>query len=393
MAGPSLEGLINPDMLAWARTQSRMDVATAAAKVHQTAERLTEWEAGTRAPTLNQLRELANVYKRSVGVFFLKERPRVPRRPVDYRQFEVKARETMTPALANGMREAEAKRDAALDIYTQMEEAPPEWDLQIRRDASADHAAEVILARLGVTMQTRAGWQNHYEALSGWRAAVESLGVLVVQLRNVPMEEMRGCSIAHFPLPVIILNSADSPLGRVFTLLHELTHLARAESGLCDLTEDAPRAEADEQVEAFCNRVAGLVLVPPADLLRLPEVQRANDNTQWRPESLQAMRRMFWTSQEVILRRLLDNGKTSREFYRAMREQFQRDYAAQRDQAGGPVPYYRVVLLNNGRLLTRLALNAYGAQAITGAELSRILNAKLDHLPKIREALKGEVIA
>jgi Zn-dependent peptidase ImmA (M78 family) len=380
-------------MLVWARTQSRMDLDTAAAKVHQTPERLAEWEAGKRSPTLNQLRELANVYKRSVGVFFLKERPKVPRRPVDYRQFEVKARETMTPALANGMREAEAKRDAALDIYTQLEEAPPDWDLSIRPKTPAERAAETILQRLGVTMQTRAGWQTHYEALNGWRTAVESLGVLVVQLRNVPIEEMRGCSIAHFPLPVIILNSADSPLGRVFTLLHELTHLARAESGLCDLAEDAPRTDSDEAVEAYCNRVAGLVLVPPADLLRLPDVQRANGNTQWSGEALQAMRRVFWASPEAILRRLLDSGKTSGEFYRAMREQFLRDYAAQREHAGGPVPYYRVVLLNNGRFLTRLALNAYVAQAITGAELSRILNAKLDHLPKIREALKGEVIA
>ena len=111
-------------------------------------------------------------------------------------------------------------------------------------------------------MQTRAGWRNHYDALNGWRSAVEALGVLVVQLRNVPIEEMRGCSLALFPLPVIILNSADSPLGRVFTLLHELTHLARAESGLCDLAEEVPRRKADEVVEAYCNRVAGIGPAP-----------------------------------------------------------------------------------------------------------------------------------
>jgi Zn-dependent peptidase ImmA (M78 family)/transcriptional regulator with XRE-family HTH domain len=392
MAGPSLEGLINPDLLVWARAQSRMDLETAAAKIHQTPERLAEWEAGTRFPTLNQLRDLANVYKRSVGVFFLRVRPRVPRRPVDYRQLEVKARETMTPALSNGVREAEAKRDAALDIYAQLEELPPEWTIQISRNASAEDAATTLLERLGVTMQTRAGWKNHYEALAGWRAAAESLGVIVVQLRNVPMEEMRGCAIALFPLPVIILNSADSPLGRVFTLLHELTHLARAESSLCDLIEDAPRADADAAVEAYCNRVAGLVLVPSAELQRLPEVQRANGNTPWSNDALLAMRRAFWASREVILRRLMDSGKTSREFYRAQREQFLQEYAAQREQ-GGPVPYHRIVLLTNGRFLTRLALSAYGAQAITAAELSRILNAKLDHLPRIREALKDEVIA
>ena len=74
------------------------------------------------------------------------------------------------------------------------------------------------------------------------------------------------------------------------------------------------------------------------------------------------------------------------------------EYAAQREHAqrkpgDGRVPYYRLVLLGNGRLLTRLAVNAYGSRTITGTELSRILNAKLDHLPRIKEALVSQVIA
>jgi Zn-dependent peptidase ImmA (M78 family)/DNA-binding XRE family transcriptional regulator len=393
MAGPPLEGLINPDMLVWAREQSRMDQATAANKVNQRTERLIEWENGSRIPTLNQLRALANVYKRSVGVFFLRERPEVPRRPVDYRQLEVSSRETMTPALANGIREAEAKREAALDIFFQLEEMPPAWNLSIAKNTPAAEAARVILERLNITMRTRSGWTSPDEALNGWRTAVESLGVIVVQLSRVPLEEMRGCSLAIFPLPIIVLNSADSPLGRVFTLLHELAHLARTESGLCDLSEDVPRDVANDVVEAYCNQVAGEALVPESELLSYGEVQRASANSEWDSDVLRGMSRTFWASREVILRRLLDIGKTSRAAYRTARAQFLREYAAQREEPGGPVPYYRVVLLNNGRFLTRLALNAYGSRTITGTELSRILNAKLDHLPRIKEALADEVIA
>ena len=393
MAGPSLNGLVNPDMLVWAREESRMDVPTAASKLNQTVDRLAEWESGARAPTLNQLRDLANLYKRSIGVFFLRERPKVPRRPVDYRQLEVSTRSTMTPALANGIREAEAKRESALDIYVQLEEPAPEWSLQIPQNAPADEAAALILERLGITMRERAAWSSQYEALSGWRAAVEALGVIVVQLSRVPLEEMRGCALAMFPLPVIVLNSADSPLGRVFTLLHELTHLARAESSLCDLVEDAPRAEADEAVEMYCNRVAGAMLIPAAELAARPDVRRSDATTEWGLDELRAISRVFWASREAILRRLLDSGKTSRNYYRVMRERFQQEYAAQRAQGGGPVPYHRLVLLSNGKLLTKLAVNAYKSQTITGTELSRILNAKLDHLPRINEALAGEVIA
>lgn len=124
-----------------------------------------------------------------------------------------------------------------------------------------------------------------------------------------------------------------------------------------------------------------------------PTVRQADSGTEWSLDELRAMRRLFWASSEAILRRLLDSEKTSRAFYRRMREVFKQDYMRRREKGGGPIPYHRRVLLSNGRYLTRLAVNAYGSRTITGAELSRILNAKIDHLPRIKEALVGEVIA
>ena len=383
-------------MLQWARRESHLGLDVAANRIGQTEARLREWEEGTRVPTLNQLRRLAAVYRRSVGVFFLLEIPNVPRRPADFRRLELSGSNVMSPALANGIREGEAKRDAALEIFAGLEEEPPTWNLGLPAGIPPDHAAKYLVERLGITMQDRSQWTTHYEALNAWRTAVEDLGVLVVQLSGVSMTEMRGCSLATFPLPVILLNGSDSPLGRVFTLLHELTHLARNESILCDLREDDPRAHDSDAIEQYCNHVAGSVLVPSEELLNRQEVQLAQGDTTWTVEQLGVMRRVFWASREVVLRRLLIVGKTSRTFYRAMRTRFEHEYVQQREQQAMTtvrVPYYRRVLLSNGRFLTRLAVAAYNASAITGSELSRILNAKLDHLPKIREALKSEVVA
>jgi Zn-dependent peptidase ImmA (M78 family) len=397
MAGPDLKGLVKPALLEWARKQSHMDLATAARSAGQTEDRLREWEVGARVPTLNQLRTLAKVYRRSVGVFFLEEIPTTIRRPpVDFRRFELSVDNLMSPALANGIREAEAKRDAALDIFAQLEELPPVWNLALPPEVPPEGAAAFLLNRLPITMRDRSRWASAYEALNGWRTVVESLGVLVVQLSGVPMSEMRGCSLATFPLPVIILNSSDSPLGRIFTLLHELTHLARNEGGLCDLREDDPRGRDNDAIEAYCNFVAGAMLVPEGELLQRNDVVQATSDTAWTTEQLSEMRRVFWASNEVLLRRLLILGKTPQSYYRTMREYFEREYAARRErQSEDPVivPYYRRVLLSNGKYLTRLAVDAYRASTITGTELSRILNAKLDHLPKIREALYGEVVA
>lgn len=393
MAGPDLSGLVNPSMLVWAREAARLDRATAASRAGVSEERLQEWEAGERSPTLSQIRGLAGVYKRSMGIFFLDAVPRTAvAKPVDYRRFELSATDRMSPELATGIREALAKREGALDIFTEMEEEPPRFDLALTRDVPPEAAAASIAGHLGIAMRTRRSWGDEYAALAGWRSAIESLGVIVIQLSGVPLEEMRGAAISLRPLPIILLNAADTPLARLFSMLHELTHLARSESALCDEVEDAPRPNDAQAVEVYCNHVAGALLVPQPDLLGHPLVQGSDASRRWSRDELQTLRRAFWASREVVLRRLLIAGRTSPAYYGAMRAQFQAEYQAMRDRpADGFVPFPRRVILSNGRVVTQLALNAYTASVITGSELSRLLGTKLSHLPKITAMLRERV--
>ena len=71
------------------------------------------------------------------------------------------------------------------------------------------------------------------------------------------LDEMRGLCIFHDKIPIIILNGKDTPNGRIFSLFHELTHLLLAESAICG-----------DDVEIFCNSVAGEFLVPESDLIQ-----------------------------------------------------------------------------------------------------------------------------
>jgi Zn-dependent peptidase ImmA (M78 family) len=391
MAGPSLVGIVNPALLRWAREACALDVATAAAKIGVKAERLAAWESDPgAAPTMSQLRKAGDVYRRAVTFFFLDERPRAATAPKDFRRLELRREEHLSPELLNAIREAEAKREAALDIYADMEEEPPRFDLSIRPHDDPEQAATQLLGKLNVTLGDRERWRNDYDALRAWKTAAEARGVLVMQVSRIPLDEMRGCSLALFPLPVILLNSSDSALGRAFTLLHELTHLARSESALCDTDEPTPRRGDIESIEAFCNHVAGAVMVPRDSLLTDARVQAANQRSEWSDTVLKQFRNHYCASREVVLRRLLIFGKTSRDFYQRKRAEFQREYARFRsEQAGGFVPVHRKVLLGNGRLLTGLVLDAYDSRMITGSELSRILGTKLDHLSAITSELRG----
>jgi Zn-dependent peptidase ImmA (M78 family) len=76
-----------------------------------------------------------------------------------------------------------------------------------------------------------------YEHVNTWVSALEEAGVLVLASAGgrVKVNEMRGFSLYYDQLPVIMVNGADSPRGRLFSLLHEFVHLLLHTSGLCDM--------------------------------------------------------------------------------------------------------------------------------------------------------------
>ena len=393
MAGPSLKGIVNPELLAWAREASRLDVETAAQKIGVAPEKLAAWEDGTAEPTITQLRKLADTYRRAVTFFFLERRPRAAKRLPDFRRLELSADDVESPELANMIREAQAKRAEALNIFAESEDTPPEFLIALDRRLQPEAAAVSLRAQLGIEFQQQRRWSDEYQALRAWKAAAEACGVMVLQSSGVSIDEMRGCAIAEFPLPVVILNGSDRPLGRIFTLLHELVHLAHRESALCDMREQVPRNEEQERIEAYCNHVAGAVLVPAEFLNLEADVRSANSQTVWDNEQLSRYRRQFWASRETILRRLLILGRTSAQFYRRMRNEFAQQYANQTANSDIVVPVHRRVLMRNGDFLTSLALGAYDAGVLTGSALARVLGTKLEHVPKIVTELKSRLVA
>lgn len=393
MAGPSVKGIVNPELLAWAREASRLDVATAAQKIGVTDEKLSAWEGGTAEPTITQLRKLADTYRRAVTFFFLERKPSSAKRLPDFGRLELSADDVESPELANMIREAQAKRFDALNIFAESEDTPPEFSISLDRRLQPEAAAASLRAQLGIDFQQQRRWSDEYQALRAWKAAAEARGVMVLQSSGVSIDEMRGCAIAEFPLPVVILNGSDRPLGRIFTLLHELVHLAHRESALCDMREHVPRNDDQERIEGYCNHVAGAVLVP-AELLNLEaDVRSANAQTVWDNDQLSRYRRQLWASRETVLRRLLILGRTSVQFYRRMRSEFVQQYANQTAHGEIIVPVHRRVLMRNGDFLTSLALGAYDSGVLTGSALARVLGTKLEHVPKIITELRSRAVA
>ncbi len=187
-------------------------------------------------------------------------------------------------------------------------------------------------------------------------------------------------------MPVVVVNIKDAPRGRIFTLLHETTHVMLNEGGVCDLH--------DADIEAFCNQVAGAVLFPKDALLSTPTVQNhKKGNLVWTDLELQEISRRFGGSREAALVRLLTLHLTSQRFYDQMKKEFLRRYAQQqvaKELASGFAPPHIVAISSAGPLFTSLVVENFNRDKITASEVSDYLQIRLKHLKELQsEVSKG----
>ena len=133
------------------------------------------------------------------------------------------------------------------------------------------------------------------------RERIESKGVFVQCFTDVPIEVVRGFSIFEKELPIIGINDDDRPPAKSFSLIHELVHLMKRESSVCNIMFNATSSQKEE---VFCNAVAGELLVPK-DALEIV-LKNGNYKNPYTIDDISAIAKKFSVSKEVIIRRLLD---------------------------------------------------------------------------------------
>jgi len=397
-----VRALVKPELLVWARESARLSVEQAAQKAQvRPPSRLAAWERGESQPTIGQLRKLGRVYKRPLAVFYLAQAPKTFQAMQDFRRLPEGMAGVQSPELAFEVRRARYRREIALDLYEELFGAARAFTATASLDEDPEGVGVRMRELLGVGRDEPTRWRSSHEALNRWRSVVEKLGVLVFQASDVEVGEVRGFSISQTPLPVVVVNLKDVPLARVFTMLHEATHLMLREGGLCDLDEEQA-SPAHRRMEVFCNHVAGAAMIPKDWLLEEDEVRKQR-GAEWPDEVIAALAHRYRASREVVIRRLLILGRTSEAFYRKKREELQAEFEAHRQEelrkkalglaSKGFVTPDRMAVSTAGPFFVRLVLNSYHQEKITSNDLASFLEVRLKHVPKIERAVFQRSVA
>lgn len=377
------EAKINPAMMKWARAYAGFINGYEEKLPKYIKPKYKSWENGEKLPTWNQLRKVSKKYKVPTAFFFMNNLPKSNNFPelINYRKLDTTLTfESNSPSLISNIRKSETRREIYLELLEEMGKEIKPFK-RFNSKLNKYKFAEYIRDCLDISLDTQKNWYKenkdyeHYKFLNNWKDFLnKKLGILIFETKDVDITEMRGLCIFYDEIPIILLNGKDTVNGEIFSLFHELTHLLLGESAICDEDED-------DNVEVFCNSVAGEFLVPRNDLIKnIKEESNLSDSL------LKKLSNDYGVSTYVILRRLYDIQAISKEIYDARIKNFE-DLNHKNKGDGGF--YLNNQIKYNGKAYYSLILSAYDSGVINTSDFTRFTNLSQKQIPVLQEKLNG----
>ena len=381
---------VNRSILRWARESQGYSVEEVAAILKKSPEVVAAWESDEddAAPTYVQLERLAyKVYHRPIAVFFLPNPPSEPNLKQEFRtlpDFEI---DRLSADTRYHLRLGRAFQVSLRELNGGANQAEHKIfeEVQLSGNSEAAKAADQIRGALGIALADQRSWTSRDEALKKWRSAVQELGVFVFK-NSFTQGEISGFCLTDEEFPIIYLNNSTAKARQIFSLFHELCHLLLKTNSITrfddayidDLGND------ERAVEQFCNRVTAEFLIPSDDFsTQIETVDNFDDDV------VERLADRYQVSREAILRRLLDQDKVRRDYYRQKAKEWADEAEDAAPRAGGN--YYATHASYLGQAYMRLVFSNYYQGRINLEETADYLGVKSKSVAGLEQLAVGRV--
>ena len=378
---------VNHEILGWARETAGItrEEAVKKLRIHdawgmKAVDRLMALESGETEPTRPTLVKMAKQYRRPLLTFYLSAPPRKGDRGTDFRTLSVGTSPATDAILDALIRETRARQSMVRAVLEDEDEADP---LPFVHSKNMSDGQPAILAALktllDVSVKTFHAQPRADTGFELLRTAAEAKGVYVLlkgDLGNyhtaMDTEVFRGFTVADEVAPFIVLNDRDARPAWSFSLLHELVHLILGQSGIGN-------ARTENNIEAFCDRVAGDFLLP-VDELELLNIPGATATETEVAEQISKFAEERNLSRNMVAYRAFSNRMIRRDtfnsLYAMFRQQWQQERARQRErnrQEDVRIDYYVARRHRTGQALIDLARRMISSGALTTSRAAKIL--------------------
>lgn len=258
----------NAGALLWALERSGYDSVDAIKKW----PKFEQWLDGSWNPTVNQIREFADFVHVNIPVLFADTIPDLSLQIADFRTVDDAAEIYPTPELYDTVNQMLQRQSWMHEFF--INEHYPIVDLvgSFAGKPMDCKTAEELADYLHNYLKLEENWATSYrtvnDAFHSLKQSVENAGIAVVvngvvddnTHRPLRIEEFRGFTLCDDIAPLVFINGKDLKTAQMFTLVHELAHLAYSQTGVSNPSDEIDSK--DSAVEKFCNRVAADFLVP-----------------------------------------------------------------------------------------------------------------------------------
>ena len=382
---------IEPSILIWARESLGMSIAEVANKLDKDRDTVKQWEIGKTTPSLAQLEKLAyNIYKRPLAVFFLPRPPKESTAKQDFRTLPDKEISNLSPELRLIVRRAKYNQFVLKEINKGKNplSKPLHKEFKFRLSNNPTKTANNIREYLGINRRLQANFKNSEFAFNYFRNLIENNGIFIFQY---PLPEARGFSLMDEEFPVIVLNSGDSPNGKIFSLIHELCHILFNTGGVFRDFQTGELKGNVNNIERFCNQFASDFILPNDELLNERLIIENKNSKEWNDEVLQEIASIYKVSKEVVLRKLLQNNLTTQTFYLKARAKWNAQYKKfleekKLKQKGGPT-YHTTNISHLGKNFILKVLTSYHNGVLTAPQVADFLNIKISRIKEYEQKI------
>jgi len=382
---------ISKETLGFICSQIGVTVAFLSQRMGITEERISTWlnPSSENFPTINQAKSLAKVIKVPFAGLYM-DRVRLPIKQLpSLRNLRTLPNSfPMDDSLLN-LAVAELIRyyDFLISSEAEMEIEATQLSLpSILDTASVAEYTKTIREFFDLKLEDQFKLASSRQFYLYIRQKIGSKGIFIHCFTGVDVEIARGISMYDEIAPIIGINENDRYPAKAFSLIHELVHILKRQSTLCNEMFSSFSIQSEE---VFCNAVAGEVLVPTDALNAYLTAQRITDISL---DDIDTISKKFNISKEVVTRRLLDTSRITKGEYDTLSNEIRQKFLQEREagriarQEGRgrqiPTNVSREAIDKTSPAICRALLIGYSDGYFSKQEVSGFLGIKEKHIPK-----------
>lgn len=381
---------VSPEILNWIIAQIPVESLSKKA-----ADYLNDWLQGKLA----SLKEIETVSKATgipFGYFFLKYPPKEDLSIIEYRTVDSTHLNHPSRNLIDVKHDMEMVQLWMHDHLVSEKVPPLNYVGCLKQVTGYTEIAKTIRNILLLKEDWFTDSKDAAASFKALRKAISDSGTIVMMSgivknntkRTLSVDEFRAFTLIDKYIPLIFINSNDSPNGRVFSLLHEFAHICLGENSFFNYQYD--NNSKISPTETVCNRAAAEILVP--DNLFIQEwyhVRTANTLN----DTLTKLAHYFKCSISVIARKACDHEFIGYAYYVKLSESIYKNFKdslkdKKPPQGGGD--FYHTIASRIDHRFFKTLVNSVNEGTTLHSEAFRLTNTNSHSFRKLVQTMEGK---